>query len=127
LTIMLSSHLLSEVERICNRVAIISKGRMVYQGTIEKLISCEQVIKITVEPLEKAYRLLNLDPSLSISRNGSNSLYIKMRAENVARLNALLVANEIKVMELSPQRATLEDVFLTLTGSELMRSRVRRI
>src|SRR5438477_6681741 len=39
LTVLLSSHLLYEVEQICNRVAIIDRGRMLYQGTIEKLIS----------------------------------------------------------------------------------------
>jgi len=117
LTIMLSSHLLFEVERICNRVAIIDGGRLLYQGAIENLVSSERVIKITVEPLEEACRLLSRDRTLSVSRNGSNSLYIRIRDDEVPRVNALLVANKISVLELTPQRATLEEVFLTLTGS----------
>ena len=117
LTIMLSSHLLFEVERICNRVAIIDGGRLLYQGALENLVSSERLIKITVEPLEEACRLLSRDRTLSVSRNGSNSLYIRMRDEDIPRVNALLVANKISVMELAPQRATLEEVFLTLTGS----------
>ncbi|HKB68901.1 MAG TPA: ABC transporter ATP-binding protein [Pyrinomonadaceae bacterium] len=117
LTIMLSSHLLLEVERICNRVAIIDGGRLLYQGAIENLVSCERLIKITVAPLEEAYRLLSRDQTISVSRNGSNSLYLRMRDEDVPRVNALLVANKINVMELAPQRATLEEVFLTLTAS----------
>src|SRR5258705_973978 len=117
LTIMLSSHLLFEVERICNRVAIIDGGRLLYQGAIENLVSSERLIKITVEPLEEACRLLSRDRALSVSRNGSNSLYIRMRDEDIPRVNALLVANKISVMELAPQRATLEEVFLTLTGA----------
>jgi len=116
LTIMLSSHLLFEVERICNRVAIIDGGRLLYQGAIENLVSSERLIKITVEPLEEACRLLSRDQVLSVSRNGSNSLYVRMRDEDIPRVNALLVANKISVMELAPQRATLEEVFLTLTG-----------
>src|SRR5258705_676134 len=117
LTIMLSSHQLFEVERICNRVAIIDGGRLLYQGAIENLVSRERLIKITVEPLEEAYRLLSRDQTISVSRNGSNSLYIRMRDEDIPRVNALLVANKISVMELAPQRATLEEVFLTLTGA----------
>ena len=115
LTIMLSSHLLDEVERICNVVAIIDKGKLLYQGPIGSLISSEKLLKITVEPLEAAYSLLSRDPLLSVSRNGSQSLYVRVLNEHVPRVNALLVANDIRVMELTPQRATLEEVFLNLT------------
>lgn len=115
LTILLSSHLLHEVERVCNRVAIIDEGRLLYQGAIGSLIAEEKLVKITVEPLEDAYQLLRREPLLSVSRNGSESLYVKMRNECIPRINALLVANDIRVMELSPQRVTLEEVFLNLT------------
>jgi ABC-2 type transport system ATP-binding protein len=74
LTILLSSHLLHEVERICNVVAIIDKGNLLYQGLISNLVAEEKLLKITVEPLEAAYLLLSRDPLLSVSRNGSQSL-----------------------------------------------------
>ena len=115
LTILLSSHLLHEVERICNVVAIIDKGHLLYQGPIRSLIAKEQLLKITAEPLEDAYRLLSHDPLLSVSRNGSQSLYVRVLNEHIPRVNALLVANDIRVMELRPQHATLEEVFLNLT------------
>jgi ABC-2 type transport system ATP-binding protein len=118
LTILLSSHLLHEVERICNVVAIIDKGHLLYQGPISRLIAKEQLIKITAEPLEDAYELLSCDPLLSVSRNGSKSLYVRTLNENIPRVNALLVANEIRVMELTSQHATLEDVFLNLTQDQ---------
>ena len=117
LTIMLSSHLLHEVERVCNAVAIIDKGRLLYQGSIKSLIAEEKLLKITVDPLEDAYRLLSRDPLLSVSRNGSQALYVRLLKEHIPRVNALLVANDIHVMELTPQRATLEEVFLNLTQS----------
>ena len=116
LTILLSSHLLYEIERVCNAVAIIDKGRLLYHGSIGSLTAKERLIKITVEPLENAYQLLNRDPTLSVRRNGSQSLYVKMQTDRIPRLNALLVANQIRVMELTPQRATLEEVFLNLTS-----------
>ena len=117
LTIMLSSHQLFEVERICNRVAIINEGRLLYQGAVENLIEAEKLIRITVEPLEEAWQLLSRDPALSISRNGSNSLYVRMPQEQIPGVNALLVANNFRVSEIVTQNATLEEVFLTLTGS----------
>jgi ABC-2 type transport system ATP-binding protein len=116
LTIMLSSHLLHEVEQVCNRVAIINYGRLLYQGAIENLIAREELIKITVKPLEAACQLLKQDPMLSVRRNGSESLYVRMPKEHIPHVNALLVANGISVMELSTQRVTLEEVFLKLTS-----------
>lgn len=115
ITVMLSSHLLDEVERICNAVAIIDEGRLLYQGAIENLIAEERLVKITVDRLDLAYDLLASDPTISLSRNGSRSLYVKMRNDCIPRVNALLVANDIGVMEIAPQRATLEDAFLNLT------------
>ena len=122
LTIMLSSHLLHEVERVCNRVAIIDEGRLLYQGAIENLVAKERLIKITAEPLKEAYELLTRDPTpnglngLSVHRNGSRSLYVRMPDEEIPRVNALLVVNNIRVSELSSQQATLEEVFLALTS-----------
>ncbi|SRR6266516_127510 len=117
LTILLSSHLLSEVERICDVVAIIDGGCLLYQGAIGSLIAKEQSVKITVDPLEEAYQLLSRDPLLSVTRNGSQSLYIKMPCESIPDVNAMLVEHGIRVMELSPQRATLEEVFMNLTAN----------
>jgi ABC-2 type transport system ATP-binding protein len=121
LTILLSSHLLHEVERVCNVVAIIDKGRLLYHGPIKSLISEERLLKITVEPLEDAYQLLSRDPLLSVSRNGSQSLYVRLPTDHIPHINSLLVANNIRVMELTPQQATLEEVFLNLTKDNLPR------
>jgi ABC-2 type transport system ATP-binding protein len=115
LTILLSSHLLSEVELICNTIAIIDGGRLLYQGATGNLIGKDKVLRMTVDPLEDAYQILIADPTLSVSRNGSQSLFVKMPDERIPNVNARLVEQGIRVMEISIQRATLEDVFLTLT------------
>lgn len=118
LTVMLSSHLLSEVEQICNRIAIIEGGRLIYQGSIEELVAKNKTVKLTVDRIEEAFQLLSRDPALSVSRNGDQSLYVKMADEQIPLVNALLVEGGFRVMELSPQRETLEQVFLRLTQKE---------
>lgn len=115
LTVMLSSHLLHEVEQLCDRIAIIDQGRLLFQGSLESLIGKDQVVKLTVDHPEKAYQLLSSNPALCLSRNGKQSLYVRTSVEQIPRLNALLVGRGIGVLELSPQRETLEHVFLRLT------------
>jgi ABC-type multidrug transport system ATPase subunit len=120
LTVLLSSHLLNEVEQICNRVAIINEGRLLYQGTIAALVSKDQTVNLKVDRLEEAYQLLATDPALTINHpNGSSSLEMKMSDEHVARINTLLVEHGFRVSELSPQRETLEQVFIRLTEKNI--------
>ena len=119
LTIMLSSHLLFEVERLCNRVAIINEGRLLYQGATQDLIADEKTIRITAEPLEEVFQLLTQELKLRVRRNGSRSIYVKLPPERIPELNALLVTRDIRVTELAPQRATLEEVFMSLTVGPL--------
>ncbi len=115
LTVVLSSHLLHEVEQVCNRVAIIDGGRLLYQGPVEDLIAKDHWIKLRVDRVEDAFKLLSRDPRLSLSRNGDQSLHVKMANEQIPLVNALLVQHGFRVMELSPQRESLEQVFLRLT------------
>jgi ABC-2 type transport system ATP-binding protein len=115
LTVILSSHLLHEVEQICNRVAIIDGGRLLYQGPVEDLTGKDNWIKLTVDRVTEAYELLSKNPRLSLRQNGDQSLYLKMADEQIPLVNALLVQHGFRVTELSPQRASLEEAFLRLT------------
>ena len=115
LTVMLSSHLLHEVEQICNRVAIIDEGRLLYQGPVEDLIANDNWIQLRVDRAPEAFDLLSRNPQLSLNRNGDQSIYVKMADEEVPLVNALLVQHGFRVMELSRRRESLEQVFLRLT------------
>lgn len=115
LTVMLSSHLLHEVEQICNRVAIINQGRLLFQGAVDDLFAGENWIKLRVDRLTDALALLENEPGLSVSRNGDESVHLKISETDVPRINSLLVSQGFRVRELSPQRESLEDVFLRLT------------
>jgi ABC-2 type transport system ATP-binding protein len=117
LTVMLSSHLLNEVEQLCNRVAIIDHGRLLYEGTVAELTKGDKTFRVRVDRVEEAYRLLASDPTLSVARNGGEFLHIKMADERAAQINSLLVNRGFRVQELSPQRETLEDVYFRLINS----------
>lgn len=115
LTVMLSSHLLHEVEQLCNRIAIIDGGQLIFQGTVESLLEQERTVRLSVDRMEEAFQLLAADPALAVTRNGDQALYFKAAAEHIPRVNRMLVERGFSVMELTPERETLEQVFLRLT------------
>src|ERR1051326_6531476 len=115
LTIVLSSHLLHEVEQICNRVAIIDAGRLLYQGPVQELIAPGQRIRLKTDRVTDAFNLLAIDHRLSVTRNGDQYLYLEVADEEIPDINALLVGQGFRVTEISAQRESLEEVFLRLT------------
>ncbi len=116
LTVLLSSHLLTEIEKLCNRVGIIHEGRLLYEGGPEALTASTNLHKVRVDNLPGAFELLSKEFGLSVSQNGASFLRIDADAEALARANALLVGNGFKVYELSPVQESLEEAFLRLTS-----------
>ena len=115
LTVLLSSHLLTEIEQLCNRVGIIHEARLLYEGGPEALIAPTSRYRVRVDDLSGAFELLTKEPAVTVSRNGASSLQIEADAESISAVNALLVGKGIKVYELSPAQETLEEAFLRLT------------
>ena len=115
LTVLLSSHLLSEIEQLCNRVGIIHEGRLLYEGGPDALVTPTDMYRVRVDDLSGAFELLTMDPGVTVSRNGDLFLRIEADAESISAVNALLVSKGIKVYELSPAQETLEEAFLRLT------------
>src|SRR5262249_7028631 len=97
LTIFLSSHLLHEVEQICNRVGIIDHGRLLYQGPIQDLVAKDKMIRLTVDRCEEAHRFLTSEAKVPVCRNGDRSLYVTMSDEQIPSVNALLVERGFRV------------------------------
>jgi ABC-2 type transport system ATP-binding protein len=115
LTVLLSSHLLTEIEQLCNRVGIIHEGRLLYEGGPEALVAPTSLYKIRVDDLSGAFELLTREPGMTVSRNDASFLRIEADAESISAANALLVGKGIKVYELSPAQESLEEAFLRLT------------
>lgn len=115
LTILLSSHLLAEIEQLCNRVGIINEGRLLYEGEPAALVAPTTRFKLNVDNVPVALQLLATDSTIKASQNGDAYLHVEAHAEHISAVNALLVTNGIKVYELTPTQETLEEAFLRLT------------
>ena len=115
LTVLLSSHLLVEVEQLCNRVGIIHEGRLLYEGEPAALVAPTTRFKVKVDKVTAAFQLLANDPTITVSQNGDAYLHVNAQPDHISVVNALLVSNGIKVYELTPSQETLEEAFLRLT------------
>ncbi len=119
-TILVSSHLLSEIEKMATHVGIIHKGKLLFQGALselQQLKSSQSALEIEVSDIEKACRLLaNKFPLKRI--NGSNKLTISFESkERTAALNRMLVQEGIDVYNLSETQNDLENLFIQITSA----------
>ena len=116
-TVLLSSHLMGEVEQICDRVGVISRGRLVGEGTVDELRGRETLC-VRAEPLEKAERVLRTLRAVEHVARADDGL--RMAADRAAApaINRALVEAGIAVSELRRERASLEKVFLELTQQD---------
>jgi ABC-2 type transport system ATP-binding protein len=116
-TVVLSSHLLGEVEQICDRVGVISGGRLVTQSTVQELIG-ETGVLVRAEPVERAQDLLSqmFGPEIVSRRDGA--IYVKTDPSRSAEINRRLIGSGVGVSELRPVERSLEEVFFQLTGEK---------
>jgi ABC-2 type transport system ATP-binding protein len=114
--VFLSSHLMSEVEQICDRVGVISRGQLVGEGTVDELRGRES-LRVRADPLEQAEALLASLRTVAEVARSDGGLRIAAETAPAPAIRALVEAG-IAVAELRPERASLERVFLALTEDE---------
>lgn len=111
-TVFLNSHLLSEAERVCDRLAIINKGRVVRQGNLSELLAGELEVDLRLgnptPPLLEALGRL----SQSITADGSTVTVRVGREESIPPLAEAVVEHGGKLLALTPRRSSLEDYFV---------------
>ena len=116
-TVLLSSHLLGEVEQICDRVGVIHKGTLVAEGTVAELRG-EEGLLVRAEPLEEARQISESLRGVEGVRVADGMLRLTTEPGRAAEINAKLVSAGLRVSELRPVEQSLEEVFLELTGGE---------
>ena len=116
-TVLLSSHLLNEVEQVCDRVAIINHGRLIRQGTVHELRGQASLV-VRATPQDAARRTLERLVGNGAVTTVDGTLRLNIDPQQAADLNAALVGAGIRVSELRPAERTLEEVFLNLTTQE---------
>jgi ABC-2 type transport system ATP-binding protein len=113
-TVLLSSHLMTEVEQICDRVGVIRGGTLVGEGTVAELRGRES-LRIRAEPLAAAERLLTTLPAVERVTTTDGALNVAADPDAASAINQALVEAGIAVSELRREQASLEQVFLELT------------
>ncbi|HEY5185009.1 MAG TPA: ABC transporter ATP-binding protein [Actinomycetes bacterium] len=115
-TVFLSSHLLSEIEQVCSHVGVMSRGRLVAQGTLRELrdVAAPRVRVVTGQPAEAMAVLTALGLAAPEARDGQ--VLATLDGVPSERVTEALVRAGIGVRELVVERPDLEDVFVSLTG-----------
>ena len=116
-TIVISSHLLSEIEQIANRMLIIDKGNKIVEGTVDELFTAaKSSVRIETTDHEKTMRFLTKTKwNHLILNDKNNQLVLQMHKNEIPLLNADLVRAEIGVVSIQAKNS-LEEYFLSLTG-----------
>ena len=122
-TIFVSSHLLSEVEAMCDRVGVMAQGRLVAQGTPRALRGATDRVRIAVDDAAAAIRAGSELAGVTLTADGAGTLTaIFEDGVGPADLNAALVHAGVRVHALIPVQHSLEDVFLQLVeGADVPR------
>lgn len=122
-TVLLTTHYMDEAERLCDRVAIVDHGRIIAHGTPEELIAsldASKVVELATEPEISDQTLLKVPGVSGCHRRGANwSLNVDNLVETIPALLKLVEQSDARLVHLSTHNATLEDLFVSLTGREL--------
>jgi ABC-2 type transport system ATP-binding protein len=115
MTIFLSSHLLSEIEQVATRMAVVHRGQVVAQGAVSDLLAQEATdYSLQVSPAKQALKIIEPLPWVQVLASGDKGIELRLEPGRASELTILLVTNQIEVSALSPRR-TLEDFFLKVT------------
>lgn len=114
--VMLSSHVLSDIEQVCDRIGVINDGRLVADSAIAD-VPRRRFLRVSAEPADKALSVLRavVPAERVVTRDGAAEVLLD--GDSVADLNRALVDGGVDVTELRVEAESLEEVFLRLTGT----------
>jgi ABC-2 type transport system ATP-binding protein len=115
-TIFLSSHILSEVEQICDRAVIINKGRLVRMGSLNELLGTGNLVEIVADQLPAEMEPVLAEWGATIDR-GAHGVRITVAAARKRELAEKLWGAGCDVVSMVPMRSSLEDLYMKLVGS----------
>ncbi len=119
MTVVLSSHLLAEVEEVCNRVAIVRQGKIVYEGAIADLKrGAGTTYRLETTDDERALAICRAQPGIADARVEHDRIAFAGDEAAVAELSQALIEAGALIKALAPQTVTLEDLFFSLTEGD---------
>ena len=111
MTVVLSSHLLSEVEQICDCIAVLNQGRMIFHGKWTDLTGDAIRYRLDLDPWDKAASIIAAYPEFTLA---SDKILTVAHGHDIADLVAVLVRSGIKVRAVEPIKQCLEEIYLNL-------------
>jgi ABC-2 type transport system ATP-binding protein len=114
-TVFLSSHLLGEVEQVCDRVAIINKGVIVREGAVDDLLVGQTQLRVEAVPLDRAVEALREHWTVVANERW---LTVEAAREDAPRVVQRLVQQGVDVYQISAERQSLEHYFLSVIQEE---------
>ena len=117
-TVLLSSHLLHEVEQVCDSVAILSRGRLIAQGNVQDLLKGQDTVRLTTTDDTQAIGVLSALDWVDEVKADEGALMVAATLERSSELTAALAQVGIYVREMSSIKLSLEEYFLEVTGDD---------
>lgn len=115
-TILLASHLLDEVEKVCSHVLVLRKGSLLYSGTVDGMSANEGFFELQADDNEKLMQILKTHPAVeSVKQDGEKVFVYLKSALDPTKLNQFLFENNIILSHLVQRKHSLEEQFLELT------------
>lgn len=116
-TVVLSSHLLNEVEQLCDHVAILSRGALLAQGSMRDLLNTQGSVSVRTTDDARAEEILAALDWIGSLRSEQGYLVLDCAAERSGEITRALSRQEVFVTEMLPRRQSLERYFLEVTGN----------
>jgi ABC-2 type transport system ATP-binding protein len=117
-TVFVSSHILAEVEQMCDDVAILKSGRLVAEGSVANLLLRHTTSTITLRTSDDALALeiLRALPNVTAATMRDGRIVVETDHQQAMPISRALAERQIWLAELHPQESSLEDVFMEITG-----------
>jgi ABC-2 type transport system ATP-binding protein len=115
-TVFVSSHLLNEVEQMCDDVAIIKQGRLITQGPVATLVRQGDALELTTTDNERAQAVIAALPGVAGVVRDGEYLLVEAPRDRAAEISRALAEQQVYLWEMKPREGSLEDFFLEVTS-----------
>jgi len=117
-TILLASHLLDEVEKVCTHVVVLRKGEMLYQGTVNEMVASDGFFELKSEDIALLEQIIDKHEAVDFIKKEDEKLFVYLKSDlDAAELNSYLFAKGITLTHLVKRKNSLEEQFLQLTNT----------
>lgn len=120
IAVMISSHILAEIELICDRIGIIQQGKLVGVQSVNEFVNDSEstVVQFIIDSAAKAKKYLAKEIIDQTYPDSGNEIHLKLKREEIPEITSLLVQNGVKIYGIKTISKSLEEKFLEVTGGK---------